>query len=235
MSNLLQIEGLKAGYGRSQVLFDVSLDLAPGEAVTLLGRNGMGRSTTVSCLFGLLPVQGGSIRMHGHRIENKPSHRIARRGLGLVPEGRHIFPLLSVEENLLATARDTRVTGRWTLDEVYRFFPRLRERKQNLGTQLSGGEQQMLAIGRALMTNPEILVLDEATEGLAPVVRDEIWAALQQLKTEGMSMVVIDKNIAALMRLADRHYIIEKGVTVWSGTSESLKSDETLIPRYLGV
>jgi branched-chain amino acid transport system ATP-binding protein len=235
MTTLLQVESLQAGYGRSQVLFDVSLDLAAGEAITLLGRNGMGRSTTVGCLFGLLPVQGGSIHILGQRVDNKPSHRVARKGLGLVPEGRHIFPLLTVEENLVATARDSRKTGRWTLDEVYKLFPRLRERKGNLGTQLSGGEQQMLAIGRALMTNPQALVLDEATEGLAPVVREEIWSALLRLKGEGMSMIIIDKNIAALMRLADRHYIIEKGVTVWSGRSDALKADESLITRYLGV
>ncbi len=167
-TTLLQVEQLQAGYGRSQVLFDISLQLVPGEAITLLGRNGMGRSTTVSCLFGLLPVTRGTIHFAGTRTDNQPSHRIARLGMGLVPEGRQVFPLLTLEENLVATAQNPGNKGRWHLEEVFRFFPRLRERRRNLGTQLSGGEQQMLAIGRALMTNPSLLVLDEATEGLRP-------------------------------------------------------------------
>ena len=237
MSDYLSIRGLQASYGQAQALFDISLELARGEVITLLGRNGMGRSTTVKCLFGLLPARAGSISFGGERIDRLPCHEVARRGLGLVPEGRQIFADLSVEENLVATARAPRQqpSRSWTLKRVYEFFPRLAERRQNMGSQLSGGEQQMLAISRALMTNPSLLVLDEATEGLAPVARAEIWRALHQLKREGLSMIVIDKNIQSLLGLADRHYVIEKGRVAWSGSSAALQEDPTLVQRYMGV
>ena len=211
MDSFFSVRGLQASYGRAQALFDISFDVNEGQVVTLLGRNGMGRSTTIKCIFGLLPVGAGSIYVDGTRLDRLPMHRIARHGLALVPEGRQVFPNLTVEENLVATAR-TDGTGRrkpWTLDRVYAFFPRLKERRGNLGSQLSGGEQQMLAIGRALMTNPRLLVLDEATEGLAPIVRKEIWQALAALKADGLSQVVIDKNVGALLGLADHHYVIE--------------------------
>ncbi|MES2509758.1 MAG: ABC transporter ATP-binding protein [Pseudomonadota bacterium] len=236
MPRLLSIEHLQASYGHAQALFDISLDIGEGEVITLLGRNGMGRSTTVKCLFGLLPVKAGEIRFGGERIDHLPSYKIARCGLGLVPEGRQVFADLSVEENLLATARPgKRKAALWDQKRVYQFFPRLSERKKNMGSQLSGGEQQMLAISRALMTNPSLLVLDEATEGLAPVVRAEIWQALAQLKRDGLSLIVIDKNIKSLLALADRHYLIEKGRVVWSGDSGQLGAQPDLMHRYLGV
>jgi branched-chain amino acid transport system ATP-binding protein len=234
----LSVRGLQAGYGRAQVLFDISFDVRPGEVVTLLGRNGMGRSTTIKCLFGMLASQAGEIEVGGLRTVGLPSHRIARQGLALVPEGRQIFTGLTVEENLIATARGAgkSVPGRpWTLGRVYEFFPRLRERRSNLGWQLSGGEQQMLAIGRALMTNPRLLVLDEATEGLAPVIRDEIWRTLAELKREGLAQIVIDKNVARLLPLADRHYVLEKGRVVWQGDSQSLRGRPEIVQQYLGV
>ncbi|WP_306391935.1 ABC transporter ATP-binding protein [Telluria beijingensis] len=239
MAEQLRIHGLQASYGQAQALFDISLSVGRGEVITLLGRNGMGRSTTVKCLFGLLPVKAGSIHFDGARVDGLPSYQIARRGLGLVPEGRQVFADLSVEENLVATARAPRgaaAGGRpWNLERVYGFFPRLAERRQNMGSQLSGGEQQMLAISRALMTNPSLLVLDEATEGLAPVVRAEIWRALAELKREGLSMIVIDKNLGSLLPLADRHFVIEKGRIAWSGDSQQLRDDPALVERYLGV
>jgi branched-chain amino acid transport system ATP-binding protein len=237
MTPLLSVKQLQAGYGRAQVLFDVSFDVEPGQVVTLLGRNGMGRSTTVKCLFGMLPASAGHIFVGGLQVRGEPPHRIARRGLALVPEGRQIFTQLTVEENLVATARDTRNGGTrpWTLERVYGFFPRLKERRNNLGWQLSGGEQQMLAIGRALMTNPRLLVLDEATEGLAPVIREEIWRTLDELKREGLAQIVIDKNVGHLLRLADRHYVIEKGRVVWQGDSDSLRARPEIVHQYLGV
>jgi len=234
----LSVRGLQAGYGRAQVLFDISFDVRPGEVITLLGRNGMGRSTTIKCLFGMLPSQAGEIEVGGLRTVGLPAHRIARQGLALVPEGRQIFTALTVEENLVATARGAGkgASGRpWTLGRVYEFFPRLRERRSNLGWQLSGGEQQMLAIGRALMTNPRLLVLDEATEGLAPVIRDEIWRTLAELKREGLAQIVIDKNVARLLPLADRHYVLEKGRVVWQGDSQSLRGRPEIVQQYLGV
>jgi branched-chain amino acid transport system ATP-binding protein len=205
--------------------------------VTLLGRNGMGRSTTVKCLFGMLGSSGGEIEVAGRRTRGWPSHRIARQGLALVPEGRQIFTALTVEENLVATARlgDARRGRAWTLERVYGFFPRLKERRANLGWQLSGGEQQMLAIGRALMTNPRLLVLDEATEGLAPVIREEIWRTLAELKREGLAQIVIDKNVGRLLALADRHYVIEKGRVVWQGDSGALRAQPDIVHQYLGV
>ena len=238
-NSLLTVDGLQASYGHAQVLFDVSFRVGAGEVITLLGRNGMGRSTTVKCLFGLLPVKGGQISFKGTPTAQLPSYLVARLGLGLVPEGRQVFPNLSVEENLVATARnrgarDIRLS-RWTLKRVYGFFPRLEERRRNLGSQLSGGEQQMLAIGRALMTNPDLMVLDEATEGLSPLIRQEIWRSLKALKGEGLSLIVIDKNLDALMPLADQHYILEKGEVVWHGNSSALQSDQETVHRYLGV
>jgi branched-chain amino acid transport system ATP-binding protein len=234
---LLKVSNLHASYGRAQVLFGVDISVSKGEVVTLLGRNGMGRSTTIKCLFGLLQSSNGLIEFKGQRVDNLPSFQIARKGLGLVPEGRQVFPNLTVEENLIATARDNKDSQLkpWTLERVYHFFPRLRERQKNLGSQLSGGEQQMLAIGRALMTNPSLMVLDEATEGLAPLIRTEIWNALSELKAEGLSLIVIDKNLGPLLDLADRHFVMEKGKVVWSGNSNELKADARIVHEYLGV
>ena len=237
MTPFLSVQGLQASYGHAQALFDISFEVGTGEVVTLLGRNGMGRSTTVKCLFGMLPVSAGRVSVAGERVDRLPSHRIARQGLALVPEGRQVFPNLTVEENLVATARDDKKGGgkRWDLDRVYAFFPRLKERRGNLGSQLSGGEQQMLAIGRALMTNPRLLVLDEATEGLAPVIRNEIWRALSDLKNDGLSQIVIDKNVKALLGLADKHFVIEKGCVVWQGSSDALRENPGIVHQYLGV
>jgi len=235
---MLEVSGLEAAYGASQVLFGIDLRIATGEVATLLGRNGMGKTTTVRAIMGLMPAKAGAIRFDGKPIAGLPSYKVAKCGLGLVPEGRQIFPNLSVEENLLATARPpaTGAAGEpWTLRRVYDLFPRLQERAQNMGNQLSGGEQQMLAIGRALMTNPRLLILDEATEGLAPLIRAEIWRCLAALKAEGQSILVIDKNVDALTKIADRHTIIEKGRVVWTGTSAELRADQNLQHRYLGV
>lgn len=233
---MLEVSGLESAYDRSQVLFGMSFRVGAGEVATLMGRNGMGKTTTVSALMGLVPARAGSIRFHGRELRGLPSHRIARLGLGLVPEGRQIFPNLNVRENLLAAARPGPGGDRaWTLDRVFSFFPRLAERQSNAGSQLSGGEQQMLAIGRALMTNPRLLLLDEATEGLAPLIRQEIWGCLARLKSDGQSILLIDKNLGALLRLADRHHIVEKGRVVWSGNSSELAGDTALQRRYLGV
>jgi branched-chain amino acid transport system ATP-binding protein len=232
---LLSVEGLQAGYGAARVLFDIGFEVGAGEVVTLIGRNGMGKTTTVRAVMGLLPPRGGSVRFEGRVLTGAQPHRIAKAGIGLVPEGRQIFPTLTVEENLIATAADRHASGKWTLPKVYDLFPRLRERRGNLGTQLSGGEQQMLAIGRALMTNPRLVILDEATEGLAPLVREVIWDALSRLKAEGHAILVIDKNIDALARLADRHVVIEKGRVVWSGTSAQLRADPAVKERFLHV
>ena len=237
-NNLLSANRLVASYGSSQVLFDASIDINHGEFVTLLGRNGMGKSTLVKVLLGILAANSGTILFAGENITGRPDHENARRGIGLVPEGRGIFPNLTVRENLVATAvsrRNGSGDAIWTLDSVYSLFPRLAERESNLGTDLSGGEQQMLAIGRALMTNPRLLILDEATEGLAPIVRQEIWECLRRLKHSGMSMLVIDKNLKPLMRLADRHYVIEKGRVAWSGTSSELAEASVIQSRYLSV
>jgi branched-chain amino acid transport system ATP-binding protein len=236
--SLLKVSGLCASYGHAQALFGVDFELKQGEVVTLLGRNGMGRSTTIKCLFGLLPALKGEMIFDGKPLVGLPSHSIARLGLGLVPEGRQVFPNLTVEENLVATARPAPAASAlrpWTLARVYEFFPRLKERSRNLGSQLSGGEQQLLAIGRALMTNPRLLVLDEATEGLAPLIREEIWQALSALKAEGLSQIVIDKNIKALLKFADRHFVLEKGHVVWQGDSQQLSASPALIHQYLGV
>jgi branched-chain amino acid transport system ATP-binding protein len=233
---MLRVEDLEAFYGASQALFGMAFAVDAGEVVTLMGRNGMGKTTTVHAVMGVLPGCRGTVELDGRRVDHLPSFRIARLGLGLVPEGRQIFPNLSVRENLVAASANR--TGRanpWTLARVFEFFPRLGERQGNRGNQLSGGEQQMLAIGRALMTNPRLLILDEATEGLAPLIRQEIWACLARLKAEGQAILVIDKNVKNLIALADRHYIVEKGRVVWSGPSAALAVDEALQHRYLGV
>ncbi|MDB5619249.1 ABC transporter ATP-binding protein [Tardiphaga sp.] len=232
---MLNVTNLQAAYGAAKVLFDISLSIGAGEVVTLLGRNGMGKTTTINTIMGLIRPTGGSVTFDDQGLTGLPSYRIAQAGIGLVPEGRHIFPTLTVEENLLATAAVRRPPARWTLKDIYELFPRLKERRSNLGTQLSGGEQQMLAIGRALMTNPKLLILDEATEGLAPLIRLEIWNCLKMLKAEHQSILVIDKNVDALAAFADRHVIIEKGRVVWTGTSAELKDDPTVKDRFLHV
>src|SRR5215210_1956223 len=234
--HLLELSNVETRYGLSQVLFGISLEIGAGEMVTLMGRNGMGKTTTVRSIMGLTPATAGSIRFAGRELRGVPSYRVAKSGIGLVPEGRQIFPNLSARENLVATASN-RVgsTDPWTLEKVYDLFPRLAERIGNMGNQLSGGEQQMLAIGRALMTNPRLLILDEATEGLAPLIRQEIWQCLTRLKAAGQSILVIDKNVAALTRIADRHYLIERGRVVWSGTSAELAAAPDIQHRYLGI
>jgi branched-chain amino acid transport system ATP-binding protein len=232
---MLHVRHLQASYGAAQVLFDISLDVGAGEVVTLLGRNGMGKTTTVRAIMGLLRPRGGEVRFGGAVVTGLAPYRVAQTGIGLVPEGRQIFPTLTVEENLVATASARTGARRWTLDAVYGLFPRLKERRGNLGTQLSGGEQQMLAIGRALMTNPKLLILDEATEGLAPLIRAEIWTCLKRLRAEHQSILVIDKNVDALAGFADRHVIVEKGRSVWTGTSAELLADPGLKDRYLHV
>jgi len=235
-ARLLELSNVETCYGHSQVLFGISLAISPGEMVTLMGRNGMGKTTTVRSIMGLTPATAGAISFAGRPIRALPSYRIAQLGLGLVPEGRQIFPNLTARENLIATAagRDG-VADPWTLDKVCALFPRLAERIGSMGNLLSGGEQQMLAIGRALMTNPRLLILDEATEGLAPLIRAEIWRCLARLKAEGLAILVIDKNVAALTRLADRHYLIERGRVVWTGTSPALAAAPEVQHRYLGV
>ena len=233
---MLVVEGLQAAYGRSQVLFDIGLSIAAGEVVTLLGRNGMGKTTTIRAIMGLNPPLAGSVRFDGQEIAGRPPERIARLGIGLVPEGRRVFPTLTVRENLVATAASgAHRADPWDLDRIFGMFPRLAERRKQRAGTLSGGEQQMLAIGRALMTNPRLLILDEATEGLAPLVRAEIWRCLALLKEEGEAILVVDKNLAALKRLADRHVIIEKGRTVWSGDTAGLEAAPELVRRSLGV
>ncbi|BCB18328.1 ABC transporter ATP-binding protein [Bosea sp. ANAM02] len=233
---MLSVRNLQSAYGRSQVLFDVALNIAEGEVVTLLGRNGMGKTTTVRSIMGLLAPKGGDIRFESQDVRGIAPEKIARCGIGLVPEGRQVFPTLSVRENLVATASNRlKRSSPWTLERVYALFPRLQERAGQSARTLSGGEQQMLAVGRALMTNPKLLILDEATEGLAPVIRAEIWGCIEALKAQGQSILLIDKNINVLKRIADRHYIIEKGRTVWSGTSADLAGNAELVHRYVGV
>jgi len=236
MSALLEVENLEAAYGSSQVLFGVNLRIDDGDVATLLGRNGMGKTTIVRSILGILRPRGGSVRFLGERINGQSADRIARMGLAVVPEGRMIFSNLSVEENLRAFAANRSGTAKpWTLHGVYELFPRLRERRSSFGNQLSGGEQQMLAIGRALMTNPRLLILDEATEGLAPLIRESIWSCLDQLRAHGQSILVIDKYVQRLIRLADRHTIVERGNVVWEGRSEALAADPDLWHRYIGV
>jgi branched-chain amino acid transport system ATP-binding protein len=233
---MLSVRGLQASYGASQALFDVALDIGEGEVVTLLGRNGMGKTTTVRAIMGLIEPTAGEAHFEERSLRGLAPERVARLGLGLVPEGRQVFPTLTVRENPVATAANRRnVAQPWTLARIFALFPRLEERLAQPARLLSGGEQQMLAIGRALMTNPKLLILDEATEGLAPVVRAEIWACLETLKAAGHSILLIDKNIAALLRLADRHVILDRGRTVWTGDSAALRANAELIHRYVGV
>ena len=233
---MLKVESLDAGYGDAQALFGVSFQINAGEAVTLIGRNGMGKTTTIRAIMGLNPPRGGSVHFEGARIDGLPPHEIARRGIGLVPEGRQIFVRLSVEENLVATAANrTKAREPWTLARVFALFPRLEERRTQSAGTLSGGEQQMLAIGRALMTNPRLLILDEATEGLAPLIRQDIWNCLSALRAQGLSILVVDRNLDALMRLADRHNVVEKGRVVWSGTSGELAAQRAQIEQRIGV
>lgn len=233
---MLELENVGTWYGHSQALFGVNLQLAEGALLSLMGRNGMGKTTTVRSIMGLTPARSGHIRLRGKEISGLPTYKIGRLGIGLVPEGRQIFPTLTVRENLIAAAAN-RAGGapRWDLPRIYQRFPRLAERARHLGQHLSGGEQQMLAISRALMTNPRLLILDEATEGLAPLIRAEIWALLKALKDEGQTILVIDKNLDALAEIADHHVVLEKGRVVWEGSSDDIRGDSGFAERYLGV
>ncbi|MGZ7459570.1 ABC transporter ATP-binding protein [Pseudomonas sp. Ma2-10] len=228
---MLEVTGLQAGYGLSQVLFDMHLKIERGQVVSLIGRNGMGKTTTVKSIMGLLTPTAGSVLIHGREMRGAPPYRIAQSGLGLVPEGRRGFGSLSVRENLLATAN----RGKWDLARIYQLFPRLQERQGQLSKTLSGGEQQMMVVARALLTNPQLLILDEATEGLAPIIRETIWSCLANLKTEGETILVIDKNLKEMARVVDCHHIIEKGRQVWHGTPAHLAETPELSKRYLGV
>jgi len=233
---MLTVEGLETAYGVSQVLFGISFRVGEAEVVTLLGRNGMGKTTTVRSIMGIVPPRAGTVHFDGRAIHGLPSYRVAQVGLGLVPEGRQTFPNLTVRENLVATAANrAHASEPWTVEKVFALFPQLAERRRHFGDQLSGGEQQMLAIGRALMTNPRLLILDEATEGLAPLVRAEIYRSLERLKAAGLSILIIDKDVHALTRIADSHYVLEKGRVVWSGSSAELAAREDVQHRYLGV
>ena len=233
---LLELSEVETRYGLSQVLFGVSLTVGPGEVITLMGRNGMGKTTTVRSIMGLTRAKAGSVRFAGREIRALASFRVAQLGIGLVPEGRQIFPNLTVKENLVAAAAERAHGAKpWSLPRVYELFPQLEALQRRMGIQLSGGEQQMLAVGRALMTNPRLLILDEATEGLAPLIRMEIWRCLARLKAEGLSILIIDKNVEALIRLADRHYLIERGRIVWSGGSQALAAAPDIQHRYLGI
>ena len=233
---MLRVTNLEAAYGASQVLFGVSLEVNDGEVVTLLGRNGMGKTTTINTIMGIVKAAGGEVTFDDVAIAGSASYRIAQRGVGLVPEGRQIFPNLNVRENLVATAANRRKDPTpWTIERIFSMFPQLEQRQASMGNLLSGGEQQMLAIGRALMTNPKLLILDEATEGLAPLIRDEIWACLQRIRDDGVSILVVDKNVADLIKLANRHYVLEKGKVVWTGSSDELRSSEDVQHQYLGV
>src|SRR5579864_5596351 len=233
---LLEVEGQETCYGLSQVLFGLSLSVRSGEMVALMGRNGMGKTTTIRSILGLTPPRAGAVPLNGKDVRGLAAFRIAQLGIGLVPEGRQIFPNLTVRENLVAASAN-RLASKdpWTLDRIHALFPRLAERGSNMGNQLSGGEQQMLAIGRALMTNPRLLILDEATEGLAPLIRAEIWRCLAALKAGGLAILVIDKNVGALIHVADRHFLIERGRVVWSGASRDLAAAPDVQHRYLGV
>lgn len=233
---MLEVHGLQTFYGSSQALFGMELSVEAGQVVTLLGRNGMGKTTTINSIMGIVQPRSGTISFEGREITRLASYRTANLGLGLVPEGRQIFPNLSVRENLVATASNhLKQPNPWTIERIYEMFPELASRQTSMGNLLSGGEQQMLAVGRALMTNPRLLILDEATEGLAPLIRQKIWDALASLRAEGLSILVVDKNVADLIKLADRHFIIEKGEVVWSGSSEELGKSEDVQHRYLGV
>jgi branched-chain amino acid transport system ATP-binding protein len=228
---MLEVRDLETAYGRSQVLFGISLDIPAAGVVSLLGRNGMGKTTTVRSIMGITPARSGKVVFLSREIQRLPSYRVAKAGIGLVPEGRQVFPNLTVRENLLATARK----GPWTYERVLKLFDNLRSRQGHYGNQLSGGEQQMLAIGRALMTNPKLLILDEATEGLAPLIRQDIYRSIAELKAEGLSILVIDKDVKALTEVADVHYVLEKGRVVWSGSSAELRANQEVQQKYLGV
>ena len=233
---MLKVEGLQTSYGQSQVLFGVDLEVRRGEVVTLLGRNGMGKTTTIRSIMGMTQAHGGSISFDGKPLRGLGSFRIARLGLGLVQEGRCIFPSLTVWENLTATAAPGPAKApRWTVEAILDLFPWIERRRMQMGAQLSGGEQQMLAIARALMTNPELLILDEATEGLAPIIRQEIWKILRKLKAGGQSILIVDKNVKVLARLADRHYVLERGRVRWSGDSRALREEYDVVRRYVGL
>ena len=233
---MLEMEGLDAFYGQSQALFGMSLSVEAGQVVSLMGRNGMGKTTTIRSIMGLIRPRGGSLSFQGQDLIGLASYKVAQLGLGLVPEGRQIFPNLTVRENLVATARTGQGTSKpWTLDRVYELFPRLEDRQGSMGNQLSGGEQQMLAVGRALTTNPTLLLLDEATEGLAPLVRDEIWSCLSVLKSAGQAILIIDKNVETLTEICDHHFIVEKGHLVWNGNSDELRANPEIQQQYLGV
>ena len=231
MSHIAQIKDLHAGYGRAEVLFGVNLDVRKGAVTTLIGRNGMGKTTTIRCLMGLLKPKSGTVHVRDADLTGAPPFKLAQAGLGLVPEGRQVFPSLTVVENLHATARPRK--GGWTQNQIFEAFPRLAERKKHLGFQLSGGEQQMLAIGRALLTNPDLLVLDEATEGLAPLIRKEIWSMLDRLKQTGLSILLVDKNLNELSRISDQYYVLEKGKIVWSGTAQTFERQRTEVEQFL--
>ena len=233
---MLEVNNMETSYGQSQVLFGIDLKINQGEVITLIGRNGMGKTTTINSIMGLVKIKSGEIIFDGNHVQKWPPYKIARTGIGLVPEGRHIFPNLSVYENLEATSSNRfKIKNPWKLDRVLELFPRLKDRLNNMGNQLSGGEQQMLAIGRALMTNPRLLILDEATEGLAPLIKKEIWDCLKGLKSSGQSILVVDKSIKTLTDLADRHYIMEKGKIEWIGDSSTLNSNKEIQHRYLGI
>lgn len=233
---MLKVSGLETFYGASQALFGMDFEIEEGEVVTLLGRNGMGKTTTINSLMGIVKPSAGSIQFSGHELAGEKSFKIAKLGLGLVPEGRQIFPNLSARENLIATASNhLGMSNPWTMERIYNLFPELATRASSMGNLLSGGEQQMLAVGRALMTNPKLLILDEATEGLAPLIREKIWSALEEIRQSGVSILLIDKNINDLMKLANKHFIVEKGRVVWSGSSNELKAQEDVQQRYLGV
>lgn len=232
---MLKLRSVVTGYGDAQALFGIDLDVAAGEVVTLLGRNGMGKTTTIRAIMGLLPLWQGEIFFGDNNLSTMPAYLRARTGLGLVPEGRLIFPTLTVEENLIATQADRFNVNRWSLARIYQVFPRLAERKRNRGNELSGGEQQMLAIGRALMTNPKLIILDEATEGLAPLIRQDIWSCIQSLKAEGEAILLIDKTLQAMTRIADKHVVLEKGRVVWSGSNAEFLADPSIVERHLHV
>ncbi len=233
---MLKISNLVSHYGTSQALFGIDLEIGAGQVATLLGRNGMGKTTTINSVMGIVPATSGSIEFEGTELVGRPSFKTANLGLGLVPEGRQIFPNLSLWENLVATSSNhLKVASPWTVERVFELFPELETRRSSMGNLLSGGEQQMLAIGRALMTNPKLLILDEATEGLAPLVRQKIWVSLNLIRGQGMSILIVDKNLKDLLRIADRNFIIERGKIVWDGTSDALRKDRDALHRYLGV